>query len=208
VQRLTPLAEPAGPPTVAFVGRLLDDKGVRTLVAAHRLLRTQGSDIRLLIAGEPDPANPSSVSAEEAARWNDEPGITWCGHVADIADVWARAHIAALPSRREGMPLSLLEAAACERPMVATDTPGCRDIVIHGETGLLVPVDDVAALAEAIGRLASSPDLRAKFAAAARRLAVARFSADLIGRQTLDLYRTMLAHPERLSPAAPAGALQ
>ncbi|MGO9701670.1 MAG: glycosyltransferase family 4 protein [Xanthobacteraceae bacterium] len=196
-KRLQPLAEPAGPPTIAFVGRLLDDKGIRTLVAAHRLLRAQGSEVRLLIAGAPDPANPTSVTGEEAAFWNTEPGITWLGHVSDISALWARAHIAVLPSRGgEGLPLSLLEAAACGRAMIATDVPGCREIVLPEKTGLLVPVDDPAALAGAIGRLAAAPQLRAQFAAAARQLAESRFSAEIVGQQTVALYRNLLARSQ------------
>jgi glycosyltransferase involved in cell wall biosynthesis len=192
IKRLTPLPEPCGPPTFGFVGRLLDDKGVHTLIAAHRLLRARGSDARLLIAGTPDPANPASVTQEEATSWNNEPGIIWLGHVDDIAGFWARAHIAVLPSRREGLPLSLMEAAACERAMVATDVPGCREIVVAEQTGLLVPVDDAPALAEAMNRLAGAPELRARFATAARKLVVERFAADIIGRQIVQLYRRLL----------------
>ncbi len=203
VNRLTPLPEPQGPPTAAFVGRLLDIKGIRTLVAAHRLLRAQGSDVRLLIAGTPDPANPTSVTDEEAASWNKEPGITWLGHVDDISMLWARAHIAGLPSRGgEGVPLSLLEAAACGRAMVATNVPGCREIVIPGETGLLVPIDDAPALADAIGRLLRQGELRAQFAAAARRLVLERFSAEIVGRQTVALYRHLLEMRNSVSNAA------
>ena len=197
VERFTPLAEPHGPPTFGFVGRLLDDKGVRTLVAAHRLLRARGPDVRLLIAGTPDPANPASVTEAEAASWNDEPGIACLGHVGDIAGLWARAHVAVLPSRREGLPLSLLEAAACGRAMIASDVPGCREIVIHDQTGLLVPVDDARALAAAMERLAGAPDLRARYAAAARELVVEKFAAPIIGRQTVQLYRRLLATQSR-----------
>jgi glycosyltransferase involved in cell wall biosynthesis len=186
--RLRPTPEPTDPVTVAFVGRLLDDKGVRTLVAAHRLLATKGAAVMLLLAGTPDPANPASISKAEAESWSREPGITWLGHVSDIATVWARAHIAALPSRREGLPKSLLEAAACGRPMVATDVPGCREVVIAEQTGILAPVDDQHALAAAIERLAASPDLRARFGTAARKLAVERFAAEAIGRAVVDLY--------------------
>jgi glycosyltransferase involved in cell wall biosynthesis len=192
VERLTPLPEPDAPPTAAFVGRLLDDKGVRTLIAAHRLLRAQGVEARLLIAGEPDPANPTSVSQREAESWSELPGVTWLGHVADISGLWARAHIAVLPSRREGLPLSLLEAAACGRAMVATDVPGCREIAIAEKTGLLVPVDNASALAGAMARLLREPALRAQFASAARQAVVERFSADIVGRQTVALYRRLL----------------
>ncbi len=189
VDQLTPQPEPASPPKVAFVGRLLEDKGIRILVEAQRLLRRRGSAIELLIAGTPDAANPGSVSPQEVAAWTRDAGITWLGHVTDIASLWARAHIAALPSRREGLPKSLLEAAACGRPMIATDVPGCREIVRPGETGLLVPFGDAHALAEAIETLANAPELRAHYGAAARRLAVEEFSAEAIGRQTVDLYR-------------------
>ncbi len=192
VDMLQPHPEPPGAPTIAFVGRLLADKGIRTLIEAHRLLRERGSKVELLIAGTPDPANPASVSAQEVAGWSREPGITWLGHVDDISALWARAHIAVLPSRREGLPKSLLEAAACGRPMIATDVPGCREIVIPGETGLLVPYDDPPSLARAIETLATSPALRSSYGRAARRLTVARFSAEAIGRQTVDLYRNLV----------------
>ena len=188
-ERLTPSPEPSGPPTAAFVGRLLADKGIGTLIEAHRLLRSRGSNVELLIAGTPDPANPASGSVAEAEAFGREPGVTWLGQVDDIAALWTRAAIAVLPSRREGLPMSLLEAAACGRPMVATNVPGCREIVRPGETGLLVPPDDPPALAEAIASLVAAPELRARFGAAARKLAIERFSADRIGRQTVELYR-------------------
>jgi glycosyltransferase involved in cell wall biosynthesis len=192
VKRFTPLAEPDGPPTFGFVGRLLDDKGIRTLIAAQALLRRSVADAQLLIAGTPDPANPASVTQAEAQSWNSQPGIAWLGHVSDIASFWKRAHIAVLPSRREGMPLSLMEAAACGRAMIASDVPGCRQIVLHRETGLLFPVDDAAALADAMERLAKDPQLRARCAAAARNRVVEKFAADVIGPQTVALYERVL----------------
>ena len=121
VDVLTPLPEPSGPITVAFVGRLLEDKGLRTLIAAHDLLMARGCDIRLLIAGDPDPANPASIPRAEIASWARKPKVELAGHVGDIRKVWAAAQIAVLPSRREGLPKSLLEAAACGRPIVASD---------------------------------------------------------------------------------------
>jgi glycosyltransferase involved in cell wall biosynthesis len=190
VERFRPSPEPSGSPVVGFVGRLLDHKGVRTLIAAHRLLRDKGLAIELLIAGTPDPANPTSVTPAEVATWTREPGIKLLAHVADVPSFWARAHIAVLPSRREGLPKSLIEAAACGRPMVATDVPGCRDVV-RPDTGFLVPANDPTALAQAIATLAESPDLRGRFGAAARTLAVERFSADAIGQATVDLYRRL-----------------
>lgn len=196
VARLRPSVEPDGPVTLGFVGRLLDDKGIRTLIEAHRVLRARGLEVALLIAGTPDPANPASVSQAEAEAWGREPGIAWLGQVDNIATVWARAHIAVLPSRREGLPKSLLEAAACGRPMVATDVPGCREVAIPDRTGILVPPDDAAALADAIESLARSPSLRAQYGRAARALAEARFSADAIGRAASELYLRLVQAPD------------
>ena len=192
VDRFRPLAEPVGAPTFGFVGRLLDDKGIPTLLAAHRLLRGRMPDANLLIAGTPDPANPASVTEAEARSWNDEAGITWLGHVADIAGFWAKAHVAVLPSRREGLPLSLMEAAASGRAMIASNVPGCREIVLHEQTGLLFPVDDAVALADAMGQLAADPQLRSRCAAAARKLVVKNFAAEIIGRKIVRLYRQLM----------------
>jgi glycosyltransferase involved in cell wall biosynthesis len=192
VDHFTPLPEPPQPVTFGFVGRLLDDKGIRTLINAFRSLRARGSQTCLLIAGRPDRANPASVTEAEAQSWNNESGITWLGYVNDVARVWSRAHVAVLPSRREGLPLSLMDAAACGRAMIASDVPGCREIVIHEQTGLSFPVDNVQALAAAMERLATAPDLRRSYAAAARKLAVEKFAADIIGRQTVALYRQLL----------------
>jgi glycosyltransferase involved in cell wall biosynthesis len=189
---LRALPEPDGPLTVGFVGRLLDDKGIRTLIAAHDLLRARGMPLRLLIAGDRDPANPAAIPVDEIAQWQGRPGIEWLGHVTDIGAVWARAHIAALPSRREGLPKSLLEAAACARPIVATDVPGCREIARAGVNAVLVPPDDPAALADAIHALASDPDLRRRYGLAGRRLIEAEFSSEIIGRQTVALYRHLM----------------
>ena len=199
--RLTPLPEPSGPVTVAFVGRLLDDKGVRPLVAAARLLAQRGEPVRLLIAGDPDPANPVSIPPQEIAEWRQHPGIEVLGHVADIREVWKAAHIAVLPSRREGLPKSLLEAAACGRPIIATDVPGCREIARQDVNALLVPMDDPEAFANEIGRLARDGDLRARFGAMARRIVENEYAADKIGQQVVALYDRLLgrctADPER-----------
>ena len=150
---LQPLPEPPAPMTVGFVGRLLDDKGVAVLVRAHDRLRQRGLAVRTLLAGTPDPSNPASIPPETLAEWRNHEGLELLGHVSDIAGFWARAHIAVLPSRREGLPKSLLEAAACGRPIVATDVPGCREVARPDLNALLVPVDDDAALADAIAVL-------------------------------------------------------
>lgn len=192
---LVPLSEPQGPVTVGFVGRLLDDKGVRPLVEAHQLLRRRGRDIQLVIAGDRDPANPSSISEQEVAEWKTRPGVTLLGHVSDIGGFWSRAHIAVLPSRREGLPKSLLEAAACGRPLVATDVPGCREIARQGVNALMVPPDQPEVLAAAIDLLVADAAMRQSFGQASRQLAEEEFSSARIGPQTVALYDRLLCRP-------------
>lgn len=189
-----PTPEPgAGPVRALFVGRLLWTKGLGELAAAARILKDRGRDIRFVLVGAPDPGNPTSVSAADIEAWVRDGLVEWQGERSDIAACWAGAHIAVLPSWREGMPKSLLEAAACGRPMVATDVPGCRDLVRSGETGLLVPRGDAAALADAVDALAADPARRTAMGANARRDAETRFSAGIIGQQTQALYRNTLA---------------
>ena len=190
---LQPLPEPHGPITYGFAGRLLTDKGIRALVAAHNIVRSQGLITNLLIAGTPDPANPASVSLEEVNEWTRRPGITWLGQVKDISSLWRRCHFAILPSHREGLPGALMEAAACGRAMIATGAPGCREIVIDDQTGLLVPIEDPKALAQAIVKLAASSELRARYAKAARELVVSKLSAKIIGDQIVQLYNDTIA---------------
>jgi len=192
---LKPLPEPPPPIRIAFVGRMLEDKGVRTLIEAHRRLRARHMAIELVLAGVPDPENPTSIPQAELEAWARTEGVTWLGYVQDIKSVWAASHIAVLPSRREGLPKSLLEAAATSRPLIATDAPGCREVVRHGETGLLVPVDQPEPLAEAIAKLAGDAGLRRRMGDAARALTVARFSSEDIGRQTVGLYKSLLVGP-------------
>ncbi|MGA9559433.1 MAG: glycosyltransferase family 4 protein [Pseudolabrys sp.] len=188
-----PLPEPAEPMTAAFVGRLLDDKGVRTLVVAHEILAGRGRPIRLLIAGEPDPANPASIPPAEIENWSRRTGIELLGQVDDIREVWKRAHIAVLPSRREGLPKSLLEAAACGRAIVATDVPGCREIARQRYNALLVPTDNPVALADAIDLLAQDAGIRRRFGVAGRRLVETEFSAARVGQETVALYDSLLS---------------
>lgn len=189
-----PLPEPAGPVTVALVSRMLRIKGIDTAVEAVRRLRRGGHDIRLLLAGGPDPANPASYDETTLRRWAAEPGIDWLGPVADVRQVWARAHVGLLASRGgEGVPKSLLEAAASARPLVATDVPGCRDVVgRNGEAGLLVPADNPAAMADALLELAGDATRRQRLGAAARHRAEALFGEVAIGRETVDLYERIL----------------
>jgi glycosyltransferase involved in cell wall biosynthesis len=185
---LTKLPEPPPPITAAYAGRMLADKGVVTLIQAYSLLNRRGVPLQLLLAGDTDRENPGSLAPEQLREFASLYGIQWLGHVADIRKVWAVAHFAVLASRREGLPKSLLEAAACGRPMVATDAPGCREIAIQGKTALTVPVDDVEALAAAMARMAEDAAMRERFGKEARALVEEKFSAETIGREIVALY--------------------
>ncbi len=190
-----PLPDPSGPAvTVALVARMLRSKGVLDAVAAVRRLRAQGAAIELVLAGPTDPDNPDSLDEAALRALAAEPGIEWLGQVEDVREVWSRAAIAVFPSTYgEGVPKALLEAAACGRPIVAADMPGCREVVRHAETGLLVPPGDVAALAGAIVALADDPARRQAMGAAARALSEREFDDAAVAEQTLAVYRAALA---------------
>jgi glycosyltransferase involved in cell wall biosynthesis len=188
----TPLPEPPPPIMAAYVGRMLADKGLMTLIQAYSLATSRGLKLQLLLAGDTDRENPGSLAPEQLREFASAFGINWLGHVADIREVWARAHIAVLASRREGLPKSLLEAAACRRPMIATDTPGCREIAIRDETALTFPVDDAPALAEALTQMAGDGEMRARLGKRARELVEEKFSADVIGKQIVALYQSLV----------------
>ncbi len=192
--RLQPLPEPPPPIVAAYAGRMLADKGVLTLIQAYSLASARGVPLQLILAGDTDKENPGSLAPEQLREFASAFGIRWLGHVADIREVWEKAHFAVLASYREGLPKSLLEAAACGRPMVATDTTGCREIAIEGKTALTVPVNDASALAEAMTKMATDPEMRARFGKAARELVVERFSAGAIGKDIVALYES-LARP-------------
>jgi glycosyltransferase involved in cell wall biosynthesis len=189
--RFKPAPEPAGKPAAALVGRMLWDKGVGELAEAARLLRARGAALQVRLAGPEDPENPAAIPRATLEGWVREGIVAWTGQVKDVAALWRDTAIAVLPSYREGLPKALLEAAAAGRPMVAADVPGCREIVRHGETGVLVPPRDAPALADALERLAGDPALRQRLGAAARRLAEQRFGEAAIAAATVDLYRAL-----------------
>lgn len=193
IRQFAPSPEPPAPLAAAIVARMLWDKGVGELVDAARLLKSRGVDLRVRLVGPRDDHNPAAIPLETLEGWVREGIVEWPGEVKDIAALWRDTAISVLPSYREGLPKSLLESAASGRPMVATDVPGCREVVHQGETGFLVPPRDPAALAEALARLAGDAELRRRFGQAARRLAEERFSDRAIAGQVVALYRDMVA---------------
>jgi len=174
-------------PVAVCVSRMLWDKGIGELVAAARLLKSRGVVLKIRLVG-PGDDNPAAIPKDQLDVWAAEGVVEVTGPCEDIRGVYADADIAVLPSYREGLPKSLLEAAAAGLPLVATDVPGCREICRDEDTGLLVPLKSVKPLADALERLAKNPDLRAKFGAAARTAAEKDFSEELVVADTLALY--------------------
>jgi glycosyltransferase involved in cell wall biosynthesis len=186
VERFSPQPWPEGPPTFLMVARLLVDKGVREFVAAAGIVRRQAPEARFILIGERD-LNPSAISEAELSAWQDEGVVEMRGQVADPRQDYAACQVFVLPSYREGLPRVNLEAMATGRAVISTDVPGCRETVVDGETGLLVPVRDAEALAEAMLSLARDPERARAMGAAGRRLCEARFELGAVTRATADL---------------------
>jgi glycosyltransferase involved in cell wall biosynthesis len=181
--------EPPAPPVrVAVVARMLVFKGIAETVAAVRYARRQGAPVELHLYGAPDPSNRRSYSEERLRRWAAEPGIVWHGATNDVAWVWRENHVAMLLSYREGLPKTLVEAAAAGRPIIASDVTGCREVVRDGIEGLLVPLGDADAAARALVRLAADPELRARLGAAANARFRERFTEEAVIRTMTQLY--------------------
>ena len=188
----SPEAE-VGPVVVTVATRMLWSKGLRETVAAAKLLREQGVAVVVRLIGDIDPDNPDNVHPATLSLWNADGLIEWTGARPDMPEVWAETNIALLASYHEGVPQSLMEAAACGRALIASDVPGCRSLVVDGATGLLVPPKNADALAAAIGKLAGDPDRRAAMGAAARAKIEAEFAANVIEARMIALYRDLAA---------------
>lgn len=183
--------EPKGAPVVTLIARMLRDKGINEFVEAAHLLHAEGVRARFVLVGDPDLENPTSIPPDRLQAWNGVQGVEWWGWRADIAQILAQSHIACLPSYREGLPKSLLEAAAAGLPIVTTDTVGCREVVRDGENGYLVPVGDARALADAMKKLIEDPALRKKMGAVGRARAEAEFASPRIIAETLAVYDSL-----------------
>lgn len=191
-------------PLAILPARLLREKGVCEFVEAARLLRGRGVRARFALVGKPDPANPASLTEAEIDRWACEGVVESWGWRDDMPEVFAAAQIVCLPSYHEGLPRSLLEAAASGCAIVASDIPGCREIVAQGTTGWLVPVRNVDALAAALQEAIERPDLRAKFGKAARSRVERDFSVARVAEQTIALYRQLEGRGVSAKPASGA----
>lgn len=184
--------DPSGSPVVTMIGRLLLDKGVREFVAAAEVVKKQKPEARFILAGDPDPANPKSISGATLEQWRSMGIVEFPGRITGAARLWAESHIAVLPSYREGLPKSLLEASAVGRAMITTDAPGCRELVTEKINGMLVPVGDSQALAKAILYLIDNPSLRQEMGKAARAIVEKDFSDQIVAQETQALYKAVL----------------
>lgn len=191
------------PPTFLLMARLLREKGIYEYAAAARIVRARHPEARFLLLGGLD-SNPGGLSHDEVSAWAREGLIEWLGHVDDVRPWIARSSVYVLPSYREGKPRSTQEAMAVGRAIITTDAPGCRDTVVEGLNGFLVPVRDSAALAEAMLRFIEQPDLIARMGNQSRRLAEERFDVVKINAVIL---RELGLPWETPAEIAPAGAI-
>jgi len=199
LRRFRPTPKPADEtPLVVLPGRMLRIKGVEEFCAAAAIALAAGVKARFALVGGVDRGNPTSLSESWLLAQQQTGAVQWWGHCEDMIPVYGAAHIVCLPSYGEGLPTVLTEAAACGCALVAANTPGCRDVIKDGETGLLVPPRDPEALARALAQLASDAGLRARLSSSALRKVAAEYNVQLIQSKTLELYRELLAHNSSL----------
>ena len=194
VDLFQPVPEPPSPP-VRFVilARLLKMKGIQVALAALDVLRQRGLEVELVVCGASDPGNPSSIPESQVQEWALMPGVTFKGQVDDIRSVVSEGHVVIHPSLGgEGLPRALLEGAALERPLIASDVAGNREMIIQGETGLLVPPDDAEKLADAMAWLATHPMERERWGRAGRQKVLGEFTSHHVQAQHEALYAEAL----------------
>jgi glycosyltransferase involved in cell wall biosynthesis len=193
IVKFSPAKESTDVPMVLFAGRLLIDKGIQELVEAARIIKEKDLAARFVLVGQLDRGNPASISEDQLLQWQQQGVVEYWGWQDDMVNIYHQAHIVCLPAYREGVPKSLLEAAACEKPLVATDVPGCRAVVNDGENGFLVPSHDSEKLAEALTRLIKDKELRTKMGKEGRTIVSQRFSDEQVVEQTVAFYQSLMS---------------
>lgn len=189
-----PTPEPVARPVVLLASRMLWIKGIQEFVEAARLLWKSSLDARFVLAGDSDPENHSCVPRHQLMEWQASGIVEWWGQQLDMPRIFEQSNVVCLPSHGgEGVPKVLMEAAASGRAIVATDVPGCRDIVRDGVNGLLVQPKNVNALANAVEYLVKNPSRRSQMGIQGRQIVLREFSQDEVSRQTLKLYGRVLA---------------
>ena len=181
------------PKSVALVARMIKTKGIDDFVSAAKIIWGFNKSYRFLLVGDTDLDNADGISKNQLESYSMLPNVEWLGKISDVRKIWARSCIACLPTKYpEGIPMSLLEAAACGRPIVSSDVPGCLEIVKDGRNGFVVPQNDPTALANALLLLLEDDDLCAKYGLRGRELVMANFDKSIIESETLDLYQSLL----------------
>jgi len=198
LERFVPHSEPPPPVSVLLASRLLWDKGVAEYLQAAHILRERGVDARFALAGKPDNGNPASVTKAQVEQWQASGVVDWLGFREDMDQVLARCHIVCLPSYYgEGIPKILIEGLAAARPIITTDHPGCRETVVNGENGFLIPPRDPHALADALQVLIQDETMRRRFGKRSRALAEAEFGFQGVAEKVLHLYGELLQSNKR-----------
>ena len=183
-----PSIKPEGTVNILLPARMLKDKGIHVFVEAARLLKQNTVPCRMILAGDSDRQNPDTVSTAQLAAWHQEGIVEWLGWLNDMRDLYSRVHIVCLPTYyREGVPRSLIEGAACGLPLIATDIPGCREVVKHQQNGLLVPARDSYALYSALRELIYHPEIRKSMGENSRKISE-EFSIEHVASETIRLY--------------------
>lgn len=194
IDSYSPTPEPSGVPVILLASRMLWAKGIKEFVDAARQLKSHGTDARFVLVGDTDIHNPSAISQKQLTAWNSEGVIEWWGHRDDMPKVLSEFHIVCLPSfYGEGVPKVLIEAASSGRPIVTTNTPGCREIVKNGENGVLVPVRNSEKLADAIESLITNKKLRQEMGIKGRKLVESDFAIEMVIKKTMEVYKGLLS---------------
>lgn len=184
--------EPEGDIVVMLASRMIWDKGIGELVDATRILKSRGINFKTVLVGTPDIENPNAVPLKILEQWNREKIVEWWGFKNNMPEILGQSHIIVLPSYREGLPKGLIEAASCGKPIVAADVPGCREIVLPGKNGWLVPPQNRGILADKIEELINNPGLRKKMGEYSRQLATQYFTEKIVIEKTMQLYKIVL----------------
>ena len=148
---------------------------------------------RFALVGAPDPHNPETISVGQLRTWNDQGIVEWWEYREDMPNVYQQASIVCLPSYREGLPKSLLEAASCGLPIVTFDVPGCREVVIDGVNGILAPFKDKIALYSALESILSDSKLAERLGKAGREIVLEKFSQEKVATETIQVWKDVLA---------------
>jgi glycosyltransferase involved in cell wall biosynthesis len=178
---------------VILPSRMIVEKGIYEFVNAARLLHLEFPNVRFVLVGKIDSGNPSSIDYFEIMSWEKEGIIEWWGHQSDMVTVLNKGTMVVLPTfYGEGLPKVLLEAAACNKPIISTNVPGCKEIVRHEVNGLLIPAKDEVALAEAIRRLLDNPEFARQLGKNGREIVQKEFSEELVVEKTFEVYDLLL----------------